>query len=408
MNILYFGTACSETTFMKIVNESKISPSFAPQAVQDLMLRGLTDTSEITIESNTFLPIPPFPQSKKLIWGRRKEIVTEGIETSYLPAINLLVLKQVCYFLSAFVVIISWLMRNRSIKDKVILLYSMYAPVALAIGIASAIFGCKSVVYVGDIPRHMFQYTKEKGIKAWLIPLFCRIAEFSTGLMSAYILVTQHMNAVVNKETKPFIVVEAFVDLPSKGEDMDELEYNDEKAIMYAGTLHKVFGVQNLVDGFMKIKEPSLRLWLFGSGDMEEYIKKAQEADSRVIFFGTQTRNRVLNFERKATLLINPRPSKDEYTKLSFPSKTLEYLASGTPLLNTKLGCFDEDYLNHVFMIENESADGIADAIKTIMHLPEDTLKEKAKKAKEFVVRNKNYHAQSQKIFNFLNELFYE
>mgnify|MGYP003303651866 CR=1 FL=1 len=45
------------------------------------------------------------------------------------------------------------------------------------------------------------------------------------------------------------------------------------------------------------------------------------------IFTGKIDRSQVLALQRSATVLVNPRRNNEEYTKYSFPSKTMEYLA---------------------------------------------------------------------------------
>ena len=52
----------------------------------------------------------------------------------------------------------------------------------------------------------------------------------------------------------------------------------------------------------------------------------------------------------------------------------MEYMASGTPLLTTKLPGMPEDYYPHVYFFEEESVQGYADALKKVLSLPADTL----------------------------------
>ena len=60
-----------------------------------------------------------------------------------------------------------------------------------------------------------------------------------------------------------------------------------------------------------------------------------------------------------ATLLINPRFSNEEYTKYSFPSKNMEYMASGTPILTTKLPGMPKEYYEYIYLFEEESIEGM-------------------------------------------------
>lgn len=55
--------------------------------------------------------------------------------------------------------------------------------------------------------------------------------------------------------------------------------------------------------------------------------------DRRIQYLGSIPHDEILQLQRTASLLVNPRTPEGIYTKYSFPSKTMEYLASGTPTL---------------------------------------------------------------------------
>ena len=100
----------------------------------------------------------------------------------------------------------------------------------------------------------------------------------------------------------------------------------------------------------MRTHSDDIELWLFGSGDMEKDITDYCKSDQRIKYFGMVPREKVVKFEKKAKLLVNPRPTNNEFTKYSFPSKTIEYMASGTPLLTTRLPGIPSEYFDHVFV----------------------------------------------------------
>lgn len=101
-------------------------------------------------------------------------------------------------------------------------------------------------------------------------------------------------------------------------------------------------------------------------------------------------------------MLINPRPSNEEFTKYSFPSKNMEYMVSGTPTLLTKLPGMPKEYLEYVYVLENESVDGMAEKLIEILNLSPEELKEKGKLAKEYVLNNKSNKNQAQRIIKWL------
>ena len=77
-----------------------------------------------------------------------------------------------------------------------------------------------------------------------------------------------------------------------------------------------------------------------------------------------------------ADLLVNLRDSRIEYTKLSFPSKMFDYMASGTPVLTTKLDGIPIEYYDYVFSIDSYSSSSIADKIREILKMDEKNINE--------------------------------
>ena len=113
----------------------------------------------------------------------------------------------------------------------------------------------------------------------------------------------------------------------------------------------------------------------------------------------------VVEEELRATLLVNPRPTNEDYTKYSFPSKNMEYMASGTPVLTTKLPGMPEEYYPYVYLLEEESAEGMAKALKEILSKPAEELAQKGAAAKKFVMEKKNNISQAKKLLDMLNNI---
>ncbi|MDA1586591.1 glycosyltransferase, partial [Bacillus cereus group sp. TH230-1LC] len=263
-------------------------------------------------------------------------------------------------------------------------------------------------VIVPDLPSFMFTYTEVKGIKAKLIPLFLSVTNSIDSKFDSYIFLTKFMQDVINKKNKPYIIIEGIANDTDLVHENEELVWSEKRAIMYAGALNEKFGIDKLIEAFKIIPESELELWLFGDGDMVEKILKHSQEDNRIKYLGRKTRNEILRYERKATLLVNIRTTNDEYTKYSFPSKTIEYMSSGTPLLTTKLPGIPLEYYNHCYTIEDETLDGIAMSLNKILSLSDDELRIMGNSAREFIVSNKSAKMQAEKICSFLEKIVNE
>ena len=83
----------------------------------------------------------------------------------------------------------------------------------------------------------------------------------------------------------------------------------------------------------------------------------------------------------------------------------MEYMVSGTPVLTTKLPGMPKEYYDYIYLIEDESENGMMDSIITVLNLPREELIEKGKNAKDFVLKYKNNNVQAKKIIELCTKL---
>ena len=107
---------------------------------------------------------------------------------------------------------------------------------------------------------------------------------------------------------------------------------------------------------------------------------------------------------REVDLLVNPRPSSAEFCKYSFPSKTMDYMASGVPVLMTRLPGLPSDYRERVFFIEDESPEGVAAALERVLSQSDEALLAFGDEARRFVLSEKNHLAQTARLLDFFEK----
>ena len=229
-----------------------------------------------------------------------------------------------------------------------------------------------------------------------------KINECLQSKYDGYIILTEAMNEIVNTNKKPSVVIEGIADSEIIREN-ENIEKYKEKVCMYAGGLYEKYGVKALIEAFLAIENKDMRLHLYGAGDLEDYIKELK--DDRVKYYGVVKNDVIVEEEKKATLLINPRFTSDEYTKYSFPSKNIEYMASSTPLLTTKLPGMPKEYYDYIYCFDEESIEGMQKTLLTILNKPTKELMQKGDLAKKFVLKNKNNKVQVDKIVNLITNL---
>lgn len=405
IEICYFGTVCSDVLFRKIVESCEVKPAACTQVFESMLIDGLSKIPDLNVEVNTYPPVSAGSRGFPIFWGRKMDIKSEKINSRWLPAVNIQGIKQIFYGLSTIMVLCLWFAKNKNKKKKAILLYSAYVPVALPAVFFSKLFRCPIVVIETDFSEFALRYTNQGGLKANLSPFYVRLSKLIRTQFDGYVLVTRQMNFFLNKKNKPYIVLEGMV---SEGNfpAITKGTYSDNTInVMYAGALFKLFGIDKLINSFMLLKSPKLRLWLFGHGDMKAEIAQYAKEDPRIQYFGHVFRDKVLEYELRASLLVNPRPTNEEFTKYSFPSKNMEYMASGTPVLTTKLPGMPKEYHDYVYLFDDETVEGMAKTLERVLSLPPQELQAKGMAAREFVLREKNNVVQAKRIIELIEKV---
>jgi glycosyltransferase involved in cell wall biosynthesis len=129
------------------------------------------------------------------------------------------------------------------------------------------------------------------------------------------------------------------------------------------------------------------------------------QKDPRIQFRGRVPNDEVLRAEAEADLLVNPRPTGDEYTRFSFPSKNLEYMASGTPLLTTRLAGIPDDHFPHLYIIDDDSVEGIRSALREVLGRSPAERARKAAAAREYALKEKSNVRAAGRLIAFLETM---
>lgn len=402
MKLLYFTTANNQKQYELIQQQSRVKASIATQVFESALLSGMAQAGQKELTLRSFPMIASFPGSKLLLWGAKKQMVAGGYETVWLPTVNLFGLKQLSQRFSAAKTVRKWLKENQSEKDKAVLLYSVYEPIAAPVLKYCKKCGCKAYVIVPDLPRDMYKTISKNPIKAWQQKRYMRRAVACQSKFDGYIYLTEAMAQEV-APGKPNIIMEGIADTAAFPERM--LPKAEKRAIMYAGAISEKYGLKNLIEAFRQAELPNAELWLFGAGEWACEAKKLAEQTQNIRYFGRVSREEVLQNEMRASLLVNVRDPQEAFTKFSFPSKTIEYMLSGTPLLTTRLPGIPQDYFPHLYSIEDNEVQTICAKLQQMYALPEDVLCAAGAKAQQFIQTEKNQKIQAQRLLSFLKEV---
>lgn len=365
----------------------KVKPMQAASKYHYLLCEGLSKNG-VEVQCLSNLPITRINCDRLIVSPRKKKY--RNMQIQYIPVINIPIIRHMLMF------IISFLKAVFSSKDTVILYDVLVITSAYGALLGSKITGKKKIGIVTDLPQFM-----QVGSNSLFLKINNRIMKSADG----YVLLTKDMNDVVNKEGKPYIILEGHVD-----ENMAHVGHknidSEHRAVIYAGSLMQKYGIRNLCESFLKIAKPFEELHIYGDGDYVNELVQLASQNKNIIYHGNCPNNEVVRKELEAVLLVNPRPTEGEYTKYSFPSKTMEYMVSGTPVLTAKLQGIPSEYDEYVYYFDDRDPKGLEVALRKILDKSDNDLREYGENARRFVLQNKTNTIQAKKIIIFVNEFF--
>ncbi len=316
------SSVCTEEELLK-VSKADLKVSQSIQKYYRIVCNGFVK-NDLSIKVFSKRPVT---QSDKFFY-KSKEDHSLGVDFHYCSVLNIKYLGNLYSMICAFF----WYLLPRNCnKNDVVFIDPLNVSIALGCSLACRLRKIITIQFITDVPKY---YVLNKGNK---MSLNMKISSKIQALASGYIFITEAMNNVVNKKNKPFCVTEGFVDEDMVKKQIRIEEKYKAKTVMYTGGLRAMYGLDMLVNGFVLANIPNSELHIYGYGDYEKEIIELSKKHLNVKFFGSVENSVIVNEQMKATLLVNPRYTNEEYTKYSFPGKNMEYAASRTPILTTKL-----------------------------------------------------------------------
>lgn len=386
MRILYGFSNCTDKKYNELMGGTGISILRPDQKYHGLLIKGLAANGA---DIKCFSGLPVNRELTKKIFIREKDEEESGVYYHYINTVNLPLFRRLTVFFGSFFGVL----KAKKQKDTYIICDCLNVANAYGMMLAGRLKKIPVITIVTDLPDMMSQGK-----------IVRRINNSFFKSVDGFILLTEQMNARINVNAGPHIVLEGHVDsdLPSADADSKTESTTGIRQIIYAGSIREIYGIKNLVEGFIFANLDNCELIVYGDGDYAEKVKTASIQYRNIKYLGVCENGTVVEAEQKAALLVNPRPTAPEYTKYSFPSKNMEYMVSGTPVLTTKLPGMPEEYYPYVYLINDETPTGISDVLRKVFSLPVDERNGKGEAARDFVLKNKSNVVQAKRIIDFL------
>lgn len=398
MKVIYLSTALSDEIFSEITEKCKtFKPTFSGVGFDRNVAKGISEL--VDVEPVSLYPIPSWPKYRKIKQGAQSFRV--GEIDFFAPALfDVPIMKEKSFCKSTIKYIEKKCKKGE--KFDAVLISGLYRTFLRPARILKKKLGIPVYAIVPDLPELMITYRKDYSFARRIINrIDTKVAQKYRSSIDGFVFLSSYMNEAINDKNKPFVIVDGLCDVDIS---LPNEIVKREKYILYAGKISKKFGVDILVEGFKLANLEEMKLYLCGDGDYAEQLRVISKQDDRIEFFGLLPHDKIMEMERKASLLVDPRYTNSDIVKMSFPSKIIEYMASGTPVLTTNMPCFSEEYQNYQYRIDEESALGIAAALQKVFNISEHQRSLLGSNARSFVLENKTLSKQCRTIVGLINK----
>lgn len=359
---------------------------------------GLSDVKVISLR-----PVASYPRTRQIVYSLTRAWF-DGLCLKLMPFINITPLKQLSAGLSALWYILREAWQKRcDCKHSVIFTYNISVPPGIFSLIGARLTGSKAIAMIYDIcvPGE----TAPDGLINRIDHCLQRI---TLPLFDGLVVITDAI-AIDYAPKLPCLRIEGGIsrELISQYEAMAISTVKDSGLFLmaYAGTLDDANGIYEILEAFALIKGSTFRLHIAGAGPLEGFVKEAAVKDTRISYHGFIPFDDVLKLYAVADVLINMRLTQRISTRYFFPSKTMEYLASGVPLISTCPGNFEEEYGEFAYLLHKETPEALADLVVKVAALPREQRSARGKAARQYMTRYKTWDAQAARIVCFFDEI---
>lgn len=397
--ILYFSTRYPSPIQKALTNDIRFSDAASAVVFSDAIFHGLTQCGLDFININN-PPIGYWPRMNRRFRIPTTHCIEQDRDVWNIGSTNLFVYQYLSIYWHTY----KSIKRIMKGEPAICLVYAINVPILKAIlryrnKIAPK---TKVVLIIPDLIEDMYNGDSLKSrVLRWMHGNIDNIYL----QMDGFVYLTEQMREKT-KSPKPYCIVEGIYD--SLTEKFIQPSFSgDERVVFYSGKLEQKFGARRLVDAFCMIPDKNARLVLCGSGDSIEYIRERSTFDKRICYMGQISRDQVLQIQAKSRLLVNPRTPEGEFTRYSFPSKNIQYLASGIPTLIYRLDGIPNEYYQYCLSIEGDhlSVEELSQAIQKGINMTDEDCSQVGRNARQFILERKNARVQARKIINLINDI---
>lgn len=176
------------------------------------------------------------------------------------------------------------------------------------------------------------------------------------------------------------------------------------RAFLFAGVLNQYAGVDLALAAFRQLEVQDVELWICGKGDTER-LRRETASDGRITVFGGVPERQLEDLSRQAWAFLNPRPPDVAGNEHNFPSKVLEYLSYGKPVISTWTAGLAPVYREVLTVVESATPSALARGMAEILEWPPAQRDAVCQRIATFVEEQRLWSVQARRLHAWIGRV---
>ncbi len=191
---------------------------------------------------------------------------------------------------------------------------------------------------------------EESGVRHKMMSMLMRL---SFAQYNRYVVLSEKSRQYLRKD-RNVLVVNGAIRWENFSNIQEPVPEEERIVFLYSGVLNRVTGLDLLLRAFQMTQNQNYRLIICGQGDeLSIAIEDSCRKDKRISYKGYVSKKEYYELLEQANVVVNPRNMNLLQNRYNFPSKVLEYIASGRVVLSTKFSGY-QNYEKYLLFAESD------------------------------------------------------
>ena len=381
MKIVYFTTAQTEKDYRTFIEQWRIALNASNQNFHNKLIRSLAINNEVHVIS-----IRPFSISKMKVAKLPSETKKEdNVTWHYLERSGGKILRSL-----TIVPQVKKILKSIDLSDAIFITDTINPSASGTVNKINKKLNRPVIGICTDSPSNI-SGTK----RSYTLYLLEQASNYQ-----GYIALTEGLNYLFNPDGKPSYILEGVVEnrtFPKTNEIRPDY-------LFFGGAMMERYGMYQLIEAYKILNPKDIELYVCGHHLDKNQYKEAVKGYPRIKYLGLLPMNKVMEYEHRALACVNPRPFTEDLDRFSIPSKTLEYMSMGVPVISVKNSILMEKFPDEVIWLESANESDIVHGIKQLLNMSYEERDVLAQKARTRVLELYSLESVSKNIQPFLDQ----